>query len=118
MPIIKQLPVIQKLPIVNQPPLDKEFKTEIVLYLSECIEHKRAEIDLSNTEILNEGAQLLAFAARPMKNVEIIDVSTCGITDEGAIKICEEFQRANKYKLKTVNLSNNAITEQSIEAII
>ena len=53
-----------------------------------------------------------------MKNVEIIDVSTCGITDEGAIKICEEFQRANKYKLKTVNLSNNAITEQSIEAII
>ena len=51
-----------------------------------------------------------------MKNVEIVNVSACGITDEGAIEICKEFKQAKR--LRTVNLSNNAITKESIEAII
>ena len=51
-----------------------------------------------------------------MKNVEIVNVSACGITDEGAIEICKEFKQAKR--LRTVNLSNNVITKESIEAKI
>jgi Ran GTPase-activating protein (RanGAP) involved in mRNA processing and transport len=73
-------------------------------------------IDISDTPIGNYGAACIAAVLTLCDQLEEIRLSNCGIKDDGAISLFEELKNAQN--VKSVELSNNPITEKAFDALI
>ena len=73
-------------------------------------------IDINETLIGNYGAKCVAAVISLCDGLEEIRLSNCGIKDDGAIALFEELREADS--VIAVDLSHNAITEKSFDALI
>ena len=80
------------------------------------MENNEKVIDISDTPIGNYGAACIAAVLTLCDQLEEIRLSNCGIKDEGANNLFEELKNAPH--VKSIELSNNPITEKCFETLV
>lgn len=119
MPDPQNTPTTAGQPDYGQQPIDAamdpEFLQEIEHYLIECKDNNEASIDMSETLIQDHGAKMVAAVAAYCSMLQELRLQTCGITDVGAIELFTELR--NLPNLKVIDISNNPVTEKSLDAL-